>query len=220
MNAARTLRRLLWSTLLIAGSASAQNLLVNGSFEDPPFDPVTVNYPATIPGWTSTPAPFEVWNQLQGPGADGNQYIELDVSGCTTISQTIATSSQMNYLVSLAYAPRDGVADNRIEVLWNGAVIGTASADGTNQSGNVVWTRHSYSAPGADGSSTLAIRNVDACDGLGSLLDDVSVVAVVPPVATPTLGSIGTALLSCGLALIALVLQRRRGTIVRQSNRG
>ncbi len=210
MNVVRVLSWLFSGTLLAAGATNAQNLLINGSFEDPPFTPDSVNYPDTIPGWTSTPAPFEFWNQFQGPAADGNQYIELDVSGCTTISQTIPTSSQSNYRVSLAYAPRDGVTDNRIEVLWNGTVIGTASADGSSQSGNVVWTRHSYAAPGAAGSSTLAIRNVDACDGVGSLLDDVSVVAVAPPVATPTLGPAGLALLTGSLILTALIRQRRR----------
>jgi hypothetical protein len=76
---------LLCGILLFAGSASAQNLLTNGSFEDPPFSAGTANYPLpSIPGWTST-ADFEVWNQLQGPAADGNQYLEMDVSTCTTI---------------------------------------------------------------------------------------------------------------------------------------
>jgi hypothetical protein len=200
---------LLCGILLFAGSASAQNLLTNGSFEDPPFSAGTANYPLpSIPGWTST-ADFEVWNQLQGPAADGNQYLEMDVSTCTTISQTIPTSASRNYLVSLAFAARDGVADNRIEVLWNGTVIGTASADGSTQSGNVVWTHYAFPAQaGGTGSSTLQIRDVDACDGLGSLLDDVAVVQA--PVPTPALGRAGFAQLAGGLILLALVLLRRR----------
>jgi hypothetical protein len=210
MSAARVFSRLFCGTLLITGSASAQNLLINGSFEEPAFGTDTVSNPSTIPGWTSTPAPFEVWNQFQGPGADGNQYLELDVSTCTTISQTIPTSSSKNYLVSLAFAARDGVADNSIEVLWYNAVIGTASADGSSQSGDVVWTRHAFSAPGASGSSTLAIRNTDTCDSVGSLLDDVSVVEVTPPLPVPTLGLRGVALLAGGLMLLALTLVRRR----------
>ncbi len=210
MSAFRGFSWALFGALFVAGSAGAQNLLINGSFEDPPFTPNSVNNPSTIPGWTSSPPPFEVWNQLQGPGADGNQYIELDVNSCTTISQTIATTSQNNYVVSLAFAARDTIADNRIEVLWNGAVIGTASADGSSQTGNVVWTRHSYAAPGAAGSSTLSIRNVDVCDSLGSLLDDVSVVVATPPVPAPALGEIGVSLLASGLMLLALLTSRRR----------
>lgn len=209
MSMARVFSWLLCGTLLVAGSASAQNLLTNGSFESPAFSADSVNNPGSIPGWTST-AGFEVWNQFQGPGADGNQYLELDVSTCTTISQTIATSPFENYLVSLAFAARDGVADNQIQVLWNGAVIGSASADGSSQSGNVVWTYYRFPAQGGSGSSTLQIRNVDTCDGLGSLLDDVSVVDAGPVAATPTLGSIGTALLTGGLMLLALLLLRRR----------
>ena len=210
MNATRVFSWVFCGTLLVAGSASAQNLLINGSFEEPAFGADSVNNPTTMPGWTSTPAPFEVWNQFQGPGADGNQYLELDVSTCTTISQTIATSATQNYLVSLAFGARDGVTDNRIEVLWNGALIGTASADGSSQSGNIVWTRYGFRALGAAGSSTLAIRNVDTCDGLGSMLDDVSVVEVAPPVSVPTFGLFGTIVLAGGLMLLALVLQRRR----------
>lgn len=211
MNAARVFSWLFCGTLLAAGSASAQNLLINGSFEEPAFGADSVNNPTTIPGWTSTPAPFEVWNQFQGPGADGNQYLELDVSGCTTISQTIATDSSKYYLVSLAFAARDGVADNRIQVRWNSALIGTASANGTNQSGNVVWTRYAFGVvQGVSGSSTLAISNVDTCDGLGSLLDDVSVVETAAPVTIPTLGSFGIITLAGGLMLFALVLFRRR----------
>jgi hypothetical protein len=209
MNAARLFSWLFCGTLLAAGSASAQNLLINGSFEDPALGD-GVSYPATIPGWTITPGTFEVWNQFQGPGADGNQYLELDVDTCSTIMQTISTSAQKSYSVSLAFGARDGVADNRIEVLWNGAVIGTASADGSSQSGDTVWVHHAFSAAGVSGSSTLTIRNVDTCDGLGSLLDDVSVVEVVPPVPIPTLGSLGIALFAGGLMLFALTVSRRR----------
>jgi Protein of unknown function (DUF642) len=210
MNTARVFSRLFCITLLVAGSANAQNLLINGSFEEPAFGADSVNNPSTIPGWTSTPAPFEVWNQFQGPGADGNQYLELDVSGCTTISQSITTSATQNYLVSLAYGARVGVADNRIEVLWNGAVIGTASADGSDESGNIVWTRYGFRVQGASGSSTLAIRNVDTCDGLGSMVDDVSVVEAAPPVSVPTLSSYGVALLAASFMPLAIIFLRRR----------
>jgi hypothetical protein len=210
MNTTRVFSWLFCITLLVSGSANAQNLLINGSFEEPAFGADSVNNPSTIPGWTSTPAPFEVWNQFQGPGADGNQYLELDVSGCTTISQSITTSATQNYLVSLAYGARVGVADNRIEVLWNGAVIGTASADGSDESGNIVWTRYGFHAQGASGSSTLAIRNVDTCDGLGSMVDDVSVVEAAPPVSVPTLSSYGVTLLAASFMLLAIILLRRR----------
>ena len=206
----RVFARLFLGTVFVAGSAGAQNLLTNGSFEEPVFAG-SVNYPATIPGWTTTPETFEVWNQLQGPGADGSQYLELDVNSCTTVSQTIPTSPDNFYRVSLAFAARVGVQDNRIEVLWNGTVIGTASADGSGVSGNVQWSRHAYAIQqGAAGSSTLSIRNVDSCDGLGSLIDDVSVVVAAPPASIPTLGWFAMASLVGGLVLSALALARHR----------
>lgn len=206
MRKAHVIAWLFCGALLAAGSAGAQNLVVNGSFEQPAFSANSVSSPSTIPGWTSTGG-FEVWNQFQGPAADGVQYLELDTSTCTTITQTLPTTLLQNYTVSLDFAARNGVADNRIEVLWNGVVIGNASADGSSQSGNVAWTRHEFLAVGAAGSSTLAIRNVDTCDGLGSLLDNVAVAAVTP---LPMMGSRGLALLAGGLMLLALVVLRRR----------
>jgi hypothetical protein len=210
MNLSRMIVGWFCGALFMAGSATAQNLLINGSFEQPAFSYGTANYPLpSIPGWTST-ADFEVWNQLQGPGAAGNQYLELDVSTCTTISQTIPTDASKNYVVSLAFGARDGVADNRIEVLWNGTIIGSASADGTGQSG-IVWTNYAYPAPGAAGTSTLEIRNVDTCDGVGSMLDNVAV--VVAPTPAPAFGPFGLVLLAGGFGLLALVLLRRRRAV-------
>lgn len=207
---------LLGGCLLLAGPADAQNLLTNGSFETPVFPANTQGWPgSSIPGWTSTDG-FEVWNRAQGPGADGDQYLELDVLTCTTISQTIATSAAANYVVSLAFGARDLVADNQIEVLWNGALIGTASADGSTQYGDTAWTRYTFPAQaGGAGSSVLQIRNVDVCDGLGSMVDDVSVVqvgAAAPAKPVPTLGKGAALLLVIGLGLLALVHARRRRT--------
>ena len=60
-------------------------------------------------------------------------------------------------------------------------------------------------------SSTLTFTNVDACDALGAMLDDVSVVDRGAPIATvvPTLDPRLLAALAAALAMAALVLLRR-----------
>lgn len=203
---------LLAAALLASGPVAAQNLLTNGSFEQPAY-PSGVTTTGTMTGWTSSSGQFEVWNGFQGPGADGGQYLELDVSGCTTVSQTIPTTTLDDYTVSLAFAPRNGYSDNSIEVRWNGAVIGTASADGSANAGNVVWTYHSYPATGATGTSTLEITNTDACNHVGALLDDVVVTAVPKPAPVPVPGlGLGALLVACcGLMVLALAERRSPG---------
>jgi hypothetical protein len=198
---------LLLGTVVVAAPAFAQNLLVNGSFEVPDYPPgPNVNVPVT--GWTVAPGPgFEVWDNFDGPAADGAQHLELDVSTCTTISQTIPTDGSTYYLIRFAFGARTFVADNRVEVLWNGQVVGSAAADGTSQS-QIGWTYYSFQVLGGPGSSTLAIRNVDVCDGLGAMLDDVSVTAREN---IPMLGAGGLALLTAVLALAGLIVLRRLG---------
>lgn len=183
------------------------DLLVNGSFEDPAYGP-GVSYPVPVTGWTIAPdSGFEVWDNYQGPAADGNQYLELDVFTCNTISQTIPTSSGSDYLISFAFGARNGVADNQVQVSWNGAPVGTVSADGTGQA-QIVWTDHSFLVRGAPGSSTLEFTNIDACDGVGSMLDNVSVLAQEIRV-IPALAPAGVGLLAALLALSAAVVLRR-----------
>jgi hypothetical protein len=193
---------------LFSAPAFAQgNLVVNGSFEDPVYG-AAVSYPVPVTGWTIAPdSGFEVWNNFQGPGADGSQYLELDVFTCNTVSQTIPTSSGSDYLISFAFGARNGVADNRVQVSWNGQPVGTASADGTGQA-EIVWTSHSFLVRGAPGSSTLEFTNIDACDGVGSMLDNVSVLAQEIRV-VPALAPAGTGVLIALLALSAAVVLRR-----------
>lgn len=200
-------------TLLIASSpALAQNLVVNGSFEDPVY-PAGFNYPVAMTGWSTTPdTGFEVWNNPPGlgPGANGPQYLELDVYTCNTISQAVPTIPGHVYDVRYAFGGRPGVADNQVVVRWNGTQISSASADGTGQTA-VIWTYYNAVATATSGSSTLTFTNVDACDGLGAMLDDVSVVDRGAPIATvvPTLDPRVLAALAAALAMAALVLLRR-----------
>ncbi|HQU47602.1 MAG TPA: hypothetical protein PLM09_00505 [Casimicrobiaceae bacterium] len=200
----------LGAILLASVPALAQNLVVNGSFENPAYS-AGANYPVAVTGWSITPdSGFEVWNNFQGPGADGSQYLELDVYTCNTISQAVPTIPGHVYDVRYAFGGRPGVADNQVVVRWNGTQISSASADGTGQTA-VIWTYYNAVATATSSSSTLTFTNVDACDALGAMLDDVSVVDRGAPIATvvPTLDPRLLAALAAALAMAALVLLRR-----------
>ncbi len=207
MRGFRLMTLLLGVVLASAPALGQGNLLTNGSFENPAYGlGANINVPVT--GWTtSAPGGFEVWNNFQGPAAEGNQHLELDVFTCTTVSQTISTASPNTYLIRFAFGARNGVADNRVEVLWNGQVVGSASANGTGQT-QIVWTYYSVLVSGPPGLNTLAFRNVDACNGQGAMLDDVSLVAQEN---VPMLDLAGLAVLGAALALAAFVILRRLG---------
>jgi len=188
---------LLVALAAVAAPAFGQNLVTNGSFETPVY-PNGVNWPVPVTGWTIAPdSGFEVWTN-SGPAADGAQFLELDVTTCDTISQTLTTVSGLRYRVRYAYSARPGVADNRVEVRWNGQLISSASANGVGLT-NPSWTYYSAEVQATGVSTALTFANVDACDGVGSFLDDVSVTEVEP---VPALGGGGLLALAALLAIV------------------
>jgi hypothetical protein len=181
----------------VAAPAFGQNIATNGSFETPSYSD-GVNWPVPVTGWTIGPdSGFEVWTN-NGPAADGAQFIELDVNTCDTISQTLTTVSGIRYSVRYAYSARPGVVDNRVEVRWNGQLISSASANGTGLT-NPSWIYYSTEVQATGTSTALTFANVDACDGVGSFLDDVSVTEIEP---VPALGGGGLLALAAMLAVV------------------
>ena len=196
---------------LVSLPTFAQNLVVNGSFEAPVYAAGT-HFPVPVTGWTIAPdSGFELWNNYQGPGADGPQYLELDVFTCNTISQVVPTVAGHDYLVRFAFGARAGVVANQVVVRWNGQQIGSASADGTGQT-SVVWTYYNAQATATGGLSTLTFTNTGTCDALGAMLDDVSVVdqGARIVIAVHAMDPRALAALAAALAIAGLILLRRR----------
>src|SRR6266496_4508146 len=80
-------------------SVFAQNLFVNPSFEEPV---ITGDFAfSTVPGWIITGAQTtEVQRGLGGVvAAHGKQWLELDASGNTTVSQDVATVVGQRYRI-------------------------------------------------------------------------------------------------------------------------
>jgi len=124
--------------------------------------------------------------------SDGLQYAELDTDwfgpsnplngepASTAISQTVATKVGENYTFSFDFSPRPGTAaaENKVEVLANGTVIGTVGPNAT--AGNQTeWSDHEFDFVATTTSTTFALRDAGTPkDSLGTFVDNASLMCV------------------------------------------
>ena len=192
------------------GNVSAHgNLVANGSFEADYLSAGTYGIYASISDWTANidPNGVELRNNVGGRAFDGSNFIELDVHRNSSISQYIAVTAGDFYTLSFAYSPRPGVGSNSngIEVFWDGASKGIFTGVGYGHSGNV-WRTETVTLNGS-GAGLLKFMAVGISDGLGGLLDAVSVTEVdVPAVPEPET----YAMLLAGLGLMGFMTRRAR----------
>jgi hypothetical protein len=174
-------RRLAICVLLALSSfhVCAANIIVNGSFESPSVPVGEFDYFGSIPGWTLAAGPsIEIQHNFNGSAAAGLQHIELDSEENSAIYQDIL-GAPGNYVLSFAFSPRPGWAENTMEVFWNGALLDTLDASGIGL-GGTSWTVHTYNVTANAASTRLQFAAVGASDSFGAYLDDVVVESVVP----------------------------------------
>ena len=157
------------------------NLIVNGSFEAPDEGAAQTFFQvpeAAVPGWTNLGGTsIELWaNGFNGvTPADGDQVAELDwASDVDTLTQTVDAVEGVNYALrfSLAARPDAPLSTSTVLVFWNGTLVDSIHALG---GGFVNYIREVTGAAGAD---VLTFREVPTeNDGLGSLVDRVSLIA-------------------------------------------
>ena len=157
-----------------------ENLVSNGSFEAPVISGWSHVQPST-PGlaWTVSGGPLEIHHNILGGASDGAQHVELDSTGSVTISQTVSTVTGQTYTVSFDYKARPDTiqSTNGIRVTWNGADIASGITLGST------WQTHTVTVNGT-GSDTISFIDAGTSDGLGTFLDNVSVVASDVPLFT------------------------------------
>jgi YVTN family beta-propeller protein len=173
----------LWGTgkscsSVVAGVPPDTNLLVNGSFETNTVGAGGWAQVSSLPGWQGSAGAIEVWRNLNGwAAADGQSWIELDAaSGLDRVSQAVTTTAGSSLTLSFACSARPGTSaqSNRFDVIWNGTVLETVSPEGNGLSAPA-WQIRSYTVT-ATGNDTVTFAESGTNDGLGGLIDAVSLV--------------------------------------------
>lgn len=194
----RLLALALIASPLIA-SAATPNLLVNGSFEDNAIANGSWNNRSSLSGWTAGNLGVELRNNVSGSALDGKNFVELDTTGNSWISQSFATVAGQTYQLSFAYAQRPdqrGAASNGIT--WSAGNIGPTLV---GQDASTAWTTVQTQFVATGSSTTLKFAAAGNSDSFGTSLDKVSVSAVPEPESY--------ALMLAGLAAVSFIARRR-----------
>ncbi len=146
------------------------------------------SFVSTFGGWTTTSDAIELKEETLSDGSV-NQFVELNddaidyYQDATNISRDFDTQSGHSYTISFEYAPRPGVAATvaEMEVLINGVVIETVSADGTLDT-EPNWQTHTLTFQGDGSPATIEFRasGIAVDYGRGMFLDDVTIVESPP----------------------------------------
>jgi hypothetical protein len=193
--------------MLALGAGMAQAQVVNGGFEDPDLGFMSVGPGQTYGSWTCDgPNGIEFVEAVpsgQLPGLEfsayeGSYWVDLTGVGAPSgIHQDVVTTVGQAYEVSFAMAgnPWSGSQLMRMEVLWNGTVVGTFEHDTTGHSGaDMGWTLRDVTVVGT-GTDRLAFRALSGATSAGPALDAVSM-RPIPSAATlvPFAGAMLTAM--------------------------
>lgn len=197
---------------VVAVSASATNLVVNGSFESPVVAGSQNDGSALYQYDFTSMAPWTGGNLLvlrnRAPfwvGTDGEQFINLQHSGIFQIGQDLNTVVGQQYRISFdlaadIFAGSGVLSDCTVGVKWNGQTIGTytpSSAAGQT----LTWDSISLNLTASSNVANLSLYDVNNnVNFTGPLLDNVRAEAVPEP----------TTLLVLGLGLGAAAIRRRR----------
>jgi len=195
----------------LSATASAANLLVDGSFESITQAAGTWSTYTSVPGWTVTKADgsatstgLEVRNNVAGTAEDGSNFIELDGYENDAIKQSFATAVGHEYEVSFWFADRAGVAATSQGFSAN--VTSGASSSGTGfgaiGDNGAAWHLITLDFVAGSTTSVFSIKGTGTSDSLGTSFDNFSVIAVPEP------GTVG--LFAAGLAILGLSARRRR----------
>ncbi|WP_374582929.1 PEP-CTERM sorting domain-containing protein [Pseudoduganella sp.] len=191
--------------LLAAGAAHAGviELVKNGSFEKNGVAANSWNIKYALDGWTVGANGAEVRNNVAGAAQNGSNYLELDTTGNSWISQSFDTSKGAEYKLSFYYAAREqtGAATNGIDVFWNGQLVKQLAQN--NYSNATNWIKYDLSLFGVGSLSKLEFKAAGTSDSLGGSLDNVSLTTNVPEPGT-------LASLLLGLGMLGFTLRRRQ----------
>jgi hypothetical protein len=205
-------------TLAMPASATAVNLVSNGSFEQTGNANTqqaanSWSIYSSIVGWTGAPN-IEVRNNVSGSTPFGSSYVELDTNkpgnANSAIWQMLNTVAGQSYELSFSYAQRPdhkGLASNGL--CWQ---VGNEVCRAFGQDLNLGWTTLTVQFTAQDSQTQLRFAAIGTADTYGTSLDNVSVFALTNTAQAyskvPEPASLALALL--GLTAGGLSARRRR----------
>ena len=151
-------------------------LVINGGFESPALAPGSWDVFGRVPGWMRSSGPgIEIQHGVAGAPFAGNQHVELDSHGASSMFQWLKTQPGATYLVTYRVSPRPGIAaeDNALEVSWDGDVIDRYVSD--RVVGETEWELRAMLVTASSNATRLELADVSDDDSLGAYIDDVSV---------------------------------------------
>lgn len=184
-------------------AAQAQNIVVNGSFEQVSGNNTqnagSWGIYTSITGWTGTPN-IEVRDSVAGNAQHGSNYVELDTYNNSGMFQTITGNGW--YELSFWYSARQGVAagSNGLGFTF-GNLSGQVLANVAGAPSGNVWQQYTGLVL-LNGATSLMFHGTGRSDSLGGSLDNVSVTAVPEPESY--------AMMLAGLALMGSIARRRK----------
>lgn len=158
------------------------NLLLNGSFEDPVISSSWTL--SAVTDWMvtkvldSTSTLGEIWRGFGVGPSDGNQNLELAAAGSTQLTQTVVTTPGATYELRFDFAARGAnVSDNNVDALIDGNILINANTDVTD------WTTYTDTFVAVGTTTEIALRDADVSNNsTGSLVDNAVLCYVSDPV--------------------------------------
>ncbi|MYM27927.1 PEP-CTERM sorting domain-containing protein [Duganella sp. CY15W] len=202
MNATKLIKSFAVAALLAGGVAHAApvELLTNGSFEQNAQAAGTWNIYSNLTGWTGGAYGIELRNNVAGTASNGVNFVELDTTANSWMSQSVNTVLGKAYTLSFQFQDRAGVptSSQGLEVSWGGNLVASV-----NNSLGGGWETRSYTLIGNGSLEALKFKAIGTSDSLGTSLDHVSLTTAVPEPET-------YAMLLAGLALVGFTARRRK----------
>lgn len=175
--------------IAFAAAAHANNLLVNGGFENPVIPVNTYQKLSTLPGWSTTNAGglFEVWSGSFGaiPATEGAQHLEINASlNDQTVLQTVSVAQGVLTTFSFDYTGRE--TDNTFMIDVTGDTSHTSyvhiTLDPLSYYSSHLWDTFSTDFTPTDSALTITFRGAPTPPlDAGAHIDNVSLTQVPEP---------------------------------------